>query len=272
MKRLFRRGPKPSPTPDPPPAPEPAQAATQASAASDAAAVEETRKPRTLDDVPGWFPVSDQAAFTWLLEWQTANEAVGDIVELGVYKGKSAVHLGRYLQPGERFTVIDLFEDVSGEESIPASEKRPYRTLTQGVFEGNYLDFHTELPVVLRGLSIAIRDHVEPDTCRFVHVDASHIYEHVRQDTVSARSLLRPGGIVCFDDFRSVHTPGTAAAVWEAVLNEELQVICITGQKLYGTWGDAEPARTAVRARIAADNAYNVEEQQIGDQRILRIY
>lgn len=264
MKRLFRR------TPSPSTAPEPASSAPEPEPAAPAA--EEPVRARTLDDVPGWFPVSDQAAFTWLLEWQSATQPAGDLAELGVFKGKSAVHLGRYLQPGESFTVIDLFEDVTGEESIPASEKNPYRTLTQSEFERNYLDFHDELPLVLRGLSVAIREHVAPDTCRFVHVDASHIYEHVRDDTVSARSLLRGDGIVCFDDFRSAHTPGTAAAVWEAVLNEGLQVICLTGQKLYGTWGDAEGARTAVRERVAAQSSYHIEEQQIGDQRVLRIY
>lgn len=45
------------------------------------------------EDIPGWFPLLDQYAFQWVLEFQNRTEPPGDVVELGVFKGKSAVHL-----------------------------------------------------------------------------------------------------------------------------------------------------------------------------------
>ena len=42
------------------------------------------------------------------------------------------------------------------------------------------------------------------------------------------------------DDYRSVHTPGVACAVWEAVVLGDLRPICLTESKFYATWGSPE--------------------------------
>src|SRR5262249_39634241 len=73
-------------------------------------------------------------------------------------------------------------------------------------------------------------------TFRFVHVDGSHLYSVVKQDIRTAKRLLRKDGVVIFDDYRSEHTPGVGAAVWEEVVRDGLIPICLTPQKLYGTW------------------------------------
>src|SRR5690606_24123152 len=105
------------------------------------------------------------------------------------------------------------------------------------------------------------------------HIDASHMYEHVRQDIESARRLLRANGVVAFDDYRAEHTPGTAAAVWEAVLNDGLRPIFHTSGKLYATWGDPTPLRDEV-VRCAAASASLVAEQAqlIRDMPIIRLH
>ena len=51
--------------------------------------------PKKLDDVPGWLSYGDQLVFQWLLEWQSRTQEPSDLVEVGVYKGKSAIHLAR---------------------------------------------------------------------------------------------------------------------------------------------------------------------------------
>lgn len=60
-----------------------------------------------LDDVPGWFSRTDQQLFEWFL---THPHASGDLLEMGVYVGKSAILLGQHLRPGESLTVCDLFD------------------------------------------------------------------------------------------------------------------------------------------------------------------
>ena len=97
------------------------------------------------------------------------------------------------------------------------------------------------------GLSTDIIDLVEPSSARFVHVDAGHMYDQVRQDVINAQTILRPGGIVAFDDYRTEHTQGVSAAVWQAVISDGLVPLAITPQKMYAIHAgdDPEPYRDA---------------------------
>ena len=208
----------------------------------------------TFDDIPGWFMPIDQAAFSWILGFQNRVEPEGALVELGVFKGKSAVVMGNFLRPGEVFTACDLFDDIETSQAADDNEKRFFKTqsLTQDAFEANYLAFHAELPRIVKGPTAEVTRHVAPDTARFVHIDAGHTYDLVREDTASARVMLRDNGVVVFDDYRKAGTMGTAAAVWEAILNEGLKPIVNTEFKLYATWGDPAPLQAEVR-RCAAE-------------------
>jgi predicted O-methyltransferase YrrM len=200
----------------------------------------EWQPPRSYDDVKGWFYARDQAVFTWLLDRQERLEPPGDLLELGAFLGKSAILIGGHRRHGETFTVCDLFGSEPSDVANRTENARSYKTLTRQAFESNYLAFHDDLPVIVQAATAEIIDHVGPGSCRFVHVDASHLWEHVRGDIQATRLLLRADGVVVCDDFRSEHTPGVAAAVWNAVGNGGLRPICVTGNKFYGTWGDPE--------------------------------
>jgi Methyltransferase domain len=226
---------------------------------------------KDLETIKGWFNPSDRRMFSWLLQRQLDRGESGNLVELGCYLGKSAVLVGDYLTEGETFTVLDLFESDAPDEHNIREMHGSYRTLTQRAFEENYLRFHGELPVVVRAPSSEILDHVAPASCRFVHVDASHLYEHVATDIESAQKLLRADGIVSLDDYRSEHTPGVSAAVWEAMLNKGLQPICVTESKYYGTWGDPGPIQDELRAWVEADEYGWCETQHVAGRAILRV-
>ena len=99
-----------------------------------------------------------------------------------------------------------------------------------------YQRFHVELPDMIVGPSSTIDATRLAGTCRLVHVDGGHKYEIVRQDAATARELLRPGGIVAFDDISTPHNPGSALAVWELVLGGPFRPLLLTDAKLYGTW------------------------------------
>jgi len=227
--------------------------------------------PRKLDDVPGWLTVTDNMLFEYLLTRQTKVEAPGDLCEMGVYQGRSAIHIGRYRQPGEKFTVCDLFDFARDEETIRPGARKAYATLTQDTFERNYLAFLDELPTVVRGLSEVITEHVEPGSCRFIHIDASHMYEHVHGDMLSARKLLRENGVVVFDDYRTEHCPGTAAAVWEAMAKYDLNAIACSANKFYGTWGDATKIQDDLIAHVATLGNHRCDVQEVMGQRLVRL-
>ncbi|MFF3325726.1 class I SAM-dependent methyltransferase [Streptomyces sp. NPDC002889] len=223
---------------------------------------DELPRPERFADVKGWFWPVDQLLFDWFLARQRETDQKGDLLELGAYLGKSAIFMGSYLREGEEFTVCDLFDSPAPDDPNSAEMDRSYSTLTRRAFEANYLSFHEALPTVVQAPTSVITSKVRRAGCRFVHVDASHLYEHVHGDIAAARELLLPDGIVAFDDFRAEHCPGVSAAVWGAVATAGLKPIVISGNKLYGTWGDPARAREALLAwlRTRTDLWHGVEE------------
>lgn len=226
-------------------------------------------------DIPGWFTRIDQRMFTGLLTGQEAT-APGDLVEIGVFMGKSAVVIGGHLRPGERFVVIDLFGDLSllgaseEEEANRTKNLGSYPRLTRERFEQNYLSVHDELPVVVQAPSSAITEHVASRSARFVHVDASHLYAPVAEDCRSVKHILRPGGVVAFDDWRNAKCPGVAAAIWESVTVDGLVPVAVTRNKLYAAHDGADAVLAEVRRLVATDpDWWQVREHQIMGHTVL---
>lgn len=229
---------------------------------------------RTWRDIPGWFPAVDHALFEAILEEQAAG-APGDLVEIGVFQGRSAVVIGAHVRGEERFVVVDPFGDRAllgiEEPGARRAERNYFTTLDRRTFEENYLSVHDDLPVILQALSRDVVAHVAPGSVRFLHVDGSHEYDDVRVDAGSARTLLRADGVVVFDDYRKFNAPGVGAAVWQAVATEGLVPVAITRQKLYGTYGDPAPLAAAVRALAERDPRWMLHEHQLGERALLRV-
>jgi hypothetical protein len=228
-------------------------------------------RPRGFQDIAGWFSWLDRKVFSALLESQ-ANSPLGTLVELGAFEGRSAVIIGDHVRPGERFVVVDLFGTTEGQDISNIRElQQSYRTLTRQKFESNYLALHDELPEIVQGPSSEVLDYVEPGSVRFVHVDASHLYEHVHGDATAAKKMLRRGGIVVFDDYRKQTTPGVAAAVWQAVFFDGLLPVALTPQKLYGVYEDPDPVDAAIRDLVASDQRFKSAEHEILGRTVLRV-
>lgn len=222
-----------------------------------------------LDAIVGHFLQPDRDVFRTLL---TATQRVGgDLAELGVLYGASAVLIGESLQDGETFTVIDLFEGGAADAANAAENSESYPGLDQAAFEANYRRLHGTLPVVVQDFSERIVDHATHGSHRFVHIDASHLYEHVVKDLDAARVLLKPDGVVVLDDIRQEHTPGVAAAGWQAVTGTGLRPFAITAGKLYATWGDATPWREAIERWVVTTD-WSHEIQQVNGLDLLRVY
>ncbi|MFF1870759.1 class I SAM-dependent methyltransferase [Streptomyces sp. CB03911] len=229
--------------------------------------------PRRLDDVPGWFWPVDQLLFTRILEGQTDADTTGDLLELGTYLGRSAILIGRHLQAGESFTICDLFDSDAPDEANSDEMSMSYRkTLTRQAFEANYLAFHPELPAVVQAPTSVLQDgRIAAESCRFVHIDASHLYEHVAGDAQVARAALGKNGVVVFDDYRSAHTPGTAAAVWEAVFSHGLRPVCLSPEKFYGTWGDPVVVQEMLLAHDWTGEGWDLSRDTLAGGEVLRL-
>ncbi|MDH6290250.1 hypothetical protein M2275_005175 [Rhodococcus opacus] len=227
------------------------------------------RSDKALRAIPGWFYPSDIALFRFALTESGVQVGRGDLAEVGTYLGKSAVLIGEYVHPGEVFTVIDLFGDVSGALANDTENAQQYPALTEQRFRENYKKAHDHLPVIVKGPSEILPDHAAADAHRFIHIDGSHLYEHVATDVMTAQKLLAPQGIAVFDDYRSVHTPGVAAAVWQAV-EHGMHVIAVSPMKMYATWGDPRPWRKSLTSWLPG-SGLDYEEQSVLGEALFRV-
>ena len=191
----------------------------------------------SLDSVPGWFYPRDARILIAVDRIQRRRGIAGDLFEIGVYRGKSAILLGFLARAGERLVVCDIFDaaDRVGVENVRESATY-YGGLHRQEFETQYLRFHPALPDIIAAPSGEIDRAKMAGRFRLVHVDGSHTYEVVRNDIATARTLLAPGGVVIFDDWMQPHAAGVALAVWEEYLHGELTPLCATNLKFYATW------------------------------------
>ncbi len=197
-----------------------------------------------MGGVAGWFAGADVDLFRILPDRLTAAGVEGDLLEIGVFKGRSAVLLGYATRPGEKLLLCDLFGrdagDTANEEEMTGVYGRfGARVSERAEFEATWLRFHDTLPDILEGPSGDLAARYADRRFRFAHVDGSHLYEIVRDDLAYCRSTMVPGGIVVLDDHRSLHTPGVSMATWEQVVNGGLVPLAATASKLYATWDAA---------------------------------
>jgi hypothetical protein len=227
-----------------------------------------------MSTVPGWFSETDARLFVELSGRQRRQGIAGDLMEIGVYYGKSAILLGYLTGTDERLIVNDLFNDSA--DITPGNieeNQRWYDGFGRREFEQQYQRFHKDLPEMLLGTSTEIDREAMANRFRFVHVDGSHEYDIVREDIRSAETMLVGGGIVAFDDISTAHNPGSALAIWEAVLGGRLKPICITDAKLYGTWDeDPKPWTEAVREWAQAQPDLGCEMHLLAGWSVARIF
>jgi hypothetical protein len=209
---------------------------------------------RSMESVPGWFTRVDARLLLGIDRCQAAEGIRGDLLEIGVYLGKSAILLGYLPTDGEALHVCDLFEPPGHHPGADRTHAGLYVRGDQAAFEANYRRFHPSLPAVHVGESSGLEPVLEPGSFRLVHIDGSHAYETVRADLALAHALLVPGaGVVVCDDHGNHRTPGVTAAVWNAIDQGGWEPLAVSPKKLYAVRRDpAAPPRVTIEAVLAA--------------------
>lgn len=178
--------------------------------------------------IPGWMHGIDLVLFDAILAHQLAADIAGDILEIGSYHGKSAIVLGYGLREDETLTVCDLFGDTTY-DSVPAEGLADYDGLSFRDFTRQYGTFHQKAPALQACPSSMLDIDGE---FRFAHIDGGHAYEVVRDDIALVHQHTLHG-VIALDDYRSAHTPGVSAAVWEAVSQGLLFPFLLSDVKAY---------------------------------------
>jgi hypothetical protein len=199
-------------------------------------------------EVPGAFWNIDFALFDMTLQWQEQSGVRGDLLEVGALFGKSSIVLGRHARADETVHICDVFEDPAVDAANDSENDVSYAGLTRASFEANYARFVDRKPHIIQSLSSSLPHELDPDSLRFVHVDGGHLYDVVADDVANAELLSGANAVVVFDDYRAIHTPGVAAAVWAAADRGPFIPVVASEQKLYGTWDESSAAEYFERA------------------------
>lgn len=189
------------------------------------------------ESVPGWFLEIDATAFIGVDAMQRAHGTCGDLLEIGVFYGRSSILLGYLARPGESLVTCDIFEDMQALSDEGRTEHGgTYRALRREEFERHYRRFHATLPTIVAAPSSTLDADAWAGRFRIIHIDGGHQYDVVREDIRLARKMLAPGGVVIFDDWCQPHCPGVGLAIWEEYLRGELIPLALTDSKLYAKW------------------------------------
>jgi hypothetical protein len=164
-----------------------------------------TRRTRHIE---GWFSPDAAALFGLLDEAQRAAGVQGDLFEIGVHHGRSAVLLSQLARPGERLGVCDLFGEQGQNVSASGSGDR-------AIFEANM----ASLAPAFDRLEIFARasDQLTPAEIggpyRLFHVDGGHLCEEALGDLRLGASVLSDGGAIMVDDPFSAIWPGVTEGI-----------------------------------------------------------
>lgn len=166
-------------------------------------------------DVRGWFFVYDHALFQMILK-DLQRDVEGDLAEIGVAFGRSAIALSNYRQPTDKLYLFDLCVDVPQEEA--------QRNIDQFGTSGN-IEWRVGDSTLLT-----------PDTLqfdrplRFLHVDGSHEHGAVVKDLTTFSGKMADGGIIAMDDYNDQEYPGVTSGTLQFLFENPDWVLFAIGQ------------------------------------------
>ena len=175
--------------------------------------------------IHGWFSFEAAMLFAWIDEIQKSNDLVGDIFEIGVHHGKSAVFLAAMLDhTREKLAVCDLFENQTKNVSGSGSGDRH-------IFEQNvrlYLQGGFDTRIFSKS-STELTGEEAGNNYRFIHIDGGHDQSEALNDLqFAARSTIAEGVIVVDDPMTPVW-PGVAEAIFTFLSNDKRFCAIVAG-------------------------------------------
>ncbi len=161
--------------------------------------------------IDGWFSYDAALLFMAYNQLNATHGISGDVLEIGVYRGLSAITVAHLRAPTRRMTASDLFETHSTDEAYGSGAA--YRK----VFEANMREFHQPLDFldIVTAASGTLKAADFPQTFSFCHVDGGHSPEETLSDLLFASEILIPGGILALDDYFNPQQPGVSEGAIE---------------------------------------------------------
>lgn len=168
--------------------------------------------------VDGMFSAFSMAVIDILLTAQAGAEVSGHMLEMGVYKGRSAAIFGPGLRAGERLVLVDICDQLDRAAIRPFADS---------------VDFIVASTTDMREAMPNYRDRRR--SFRFIHIDASHAYKATYNELEMADDLLGNGGIIAMDDFTNLDFSQNMAAIFRYLFagSTHLTAFLVTNEKVY---------------------------------------
>ena len=165
---------------------------------------------RRTRKVAGWFDAGAASIFALIDRVQEKNGVTGNLFEIGVHHGKSAIFLGYLVkQNSESLGVCDIFEN---QEYNLSSSGRGDRDILLENFRDHFSAPDNFLKVYSKSSAELTVDEVTPG-CRIFHIDGGHRFEDAINDLHLAASTLHPRGAIVVDDAFHPDWPGVTEAI-----------------------------------------------------------
>ncbi len=174
---------------------------------------------KSTQHTEGWFNYPTALVWQYLLCIQDILNMRGNLVELGVWHGKSLTHSLAHCRPDERHLAIDI-ELRDGLKSTIANS-----TLQDRI-------------VFRKGRSTQPGlDADAPGPYRWIHIDAGHDKHSVLDDLKLWAPRLSEGGILVMDDFFNHRWAEVTDATFEYLYayDHNIAPLCIGANKAYFT-------------------------------------
>jgi len=173
-----------------------------------------------LEWLPGWCSPDAILLFMAYNELIQREGIAGDVLEIGVYQGKSAIGTAALRGPGRKFVAVDLFEGMQA-ENVSRSGVGQDLEMKQA-FLGNLRRFHddTDFVRVIEGSSSALQPKELGQEFSFCHIDGGHSAVETARDLWLCSRVSVPGGLVALDDYFNVQFPGVCEGAARFMLEQ----------------------------------------------------
>lgn len=181
--------------------------------------------------IEGWFFPIDALLFGAFDEIQSRESIGGNLFEIGVHHGRSAILLARMLRDAEVLGVCDVFgaQELNVDRSGEGSRE---------LFLHNVAAHASLAPPRLRVFAKRSSELTVAETtpdCRLFHIDGGHRPADVVNDLGVAVQALAADGVVVVDDVFNPSWPGVSEGVYAYLAQQPdaLAPIVIGGNKAY---------------------------------------
>lgn len=170
--------------------------------------------------IDGFMKESNVAIWDSLLTLQTEGHVQGDIMEIGVFKGRSASILCQHKRPDEELWLVDFsqFLDHARKNLTP-------------LLSGGVKFLHCKSSELWSEPALMTKRR----RFRWLHIDGEHTGYAVTNDLNLGADLLSDHGLVCIDDFFNPSYPQITASVFDWLANRphELELVLCGENKAY---------------------------------------